>query len=88
LWKLRYTLPNIPRQKVPGGTFGLILITLGPTVVFLLAVYSQVVEEGMSSLGMALGAIVVGAILYFPIRARVKPGVPDVNPFEAAPEAE
>jgi amino acid transporter len=85
LWKLRYTLPNLPRQKVPGGIIGLILVTLGPTVIFLLAVYSQVAEEGLSSIGLALGAMLLGAILYFPIRARVKPGIPDVDPFEAEP---
>jgi hypothetical protein len=25
----------------------------------------------------------LGAVLYFPLRKFVKPGVPDVNPFEA-----
>jgi amino acid transporter len=88
LWKLRFKLPSLARKKVPGGYLGLVLVTLGPTVIFLLAVYSQVVEEGMTSLGMALGALILGAILYIPIRRIVKPGVPDVNPFEAEPEAE
>jgi amino acid transporter len=82
LWRLRYSMPNVPRQKVPGGTFGLVLVTLGPLIIFLLAVYSQVVEEGLNSLWLALAAMALGAVLYFPIRARLKPGVPDVNPFE------
>ncbi len=86
LWKLRFSIPNVPRQKIPGGYLGLILTTLGPTLVFVLAVYSQVIEEGMSSLGLALGAIALGAVIYFPMRRFVKPGVPDVNPFEAGPE--
>jgi hypothetical protein len=51
-----------------------------------LAVYSQLVEEGLSSLWLALGAIVVGAIFYLPMKQIVKPGVPDINPFEVSPE--
>ncbi len=82
LWKLRYTKPDLPRQKVPGGIPGLVLITLGPTIIFALAVYSQLSEEGMSSLGLAFVAIVVGALLYLPVRKYVKPGIPDVNPYE------
>lgn len=88
LWKLRITRPEIPRWRIPGGYFGLAVVTLGPTVIFLLAVYSQIIETGMASLGLALVSIVVGALIYFPMRAIVKPGVPDVNPFEAGPEEE
>jgi amino acid transporter len=86
LWKLRFSIPDVPRVRIPGGYFGLILCTLGPTAVFLLAVYSQLVEEGLSSLWLALGAIVVGAISYLPMKQIVKPGVPDINPFEVSPE--
>jgi len=85
LWRLRVTLPDVPRQKVPGGTLGLVLCTLGPTVIFLLAVYSQIAEEGFSALWLALAAMAVCAALYFPIRSRIKPGIPDVDPFEASP---
>lgn len=81
LWKMRFTHPNLPRQKVPGGYVGLALVTLGPVLIIFLAIYSQVVEEGMSAIGWALAAMVVGALLYFPIRKYVKPGVPDVDPF-------
>ena len=35
------------------------------------------------SIGVALALMSVGGILYFPIRSRYKPGVPDVDPFEA-----
>jgi amino acid transporter len=83
LWKLRSTLPNLPRQKIPGGVLGLLLVTLGPTIIFILAVYSQIYEEGLSSLGLAFVAIVIGVLVYFPMRRLVKPGVPDVDPFEA-----
>jgi amino acid transporter len=82
LWKLRFTRPDLPRQKVPGGYVGLALITLGPVAIIALAIYSQVAEEGMKSLGLALVAIAVGVVLYFPIRRLIKPGVPDVDPFE------
>jgi amino acid transporter len=86
LWKFRFTHPNLPRQKVPGGIHGLVLITLGPTFIFILAVYSQITEVGMSSIGLALIAILVGALVYFPLRMIVKPGVPDINPFESGPD--
>jgi amino acid transporter len=86
LWRLRVTKPDVPRQKIPGGTLGLLLVTLGPFIIFFLAVYSQIVEEGFNSLWLALVAIVIGAVLYFPIKRRIKPGIPDVNPFEASPE--
>ena len=82
LWKLRFTRPDLPRQKVPGGYVGLVLITLGPVAIIALAIYSQVAEEGLNSLGLALIAIAIGAVLYFPIRRLIKPGVPDVDPFE------
>lgn len=88
LWKLRFTRPELPRQRVPGGWTGLVLITLGPTVIFLLATYSQIMEEGFSSLWLALGAILLGALVYYPMRRFVKPGVPDVDPFAAEPEAD
>src|SRR5512139_531318 len=86
LWKLRFTRPELPRQKVPGGYVGSTLITLAPALIIGLAIYSQYVEEGMSSISWALGAMVIGAVLYFPIRSIVKPGVPDVDPFVAGEE--
>ena len=86
LWKFRFTHPDLPRKKVPGGIPGLVLITLGPTFIFILAVYSQIIEVGMSSIGLALIAILAGALVYFPLRMIVKPGVPDINPFESGPD--
>jgi amino acid transporter len=84
MWWLRRKLPLAPRQKVPGGLWGMALVTLGPTAVILLAIYSQVAEEGFKSIGWALLFMAVGAVLYFPFRKWLKPGVPDVNPFESA----
>jgi len=81
LWRLRFTHPELPRQKVPGGYLGLVLVTLGPVIIIAVAIYSQLMEEGLQSLGFALIAMLIGAILYFPIKRLVKPGVPDVDPF-------
>ena len=88
LWILRFKKPEIPRQKIPGGYWGLALATLGPVAIFILAVYSQVMEEGMSSIGLGLIFIAIGVMIYFPIKAIIKPGIPDVDPYEAALEAD
>jgi amino acid transporter len=87
LWKLRFADPDRPRQKVPGGWFGLTLVTLLPALVIILAIYSQYVEEGFNSIGWALIAMAIGAVLYFPVRNYFKPGVPDVDPFRSSEEA-
>jgi amino acid transporter len=86
LWKLRFSRPELPRTKVPGGYLGLTLITLAPALIIVLAIYSNYVEEGFKTIGWALIAIAVGALVYFPMRYLVKPGVPDVNPYEAPAE--
>jgi amino acid transporter len=82
VWQLRFKHPELPRKKVPGGYFGLTLVTLAPTAVIVLAIVSQITEEGLNSLWLALAAMVIGAVLYFPLRQLVKPGVPDVDPFQ------
>jgi amino acid transporter len=87
MWKLRFTDPNRPRQAVPGGMLGLVLVTLGPTAIILLAIYSQYSEEGFQSIGWALMLMAVGALLYFPIRRWIKPGIPDVDPYRHDEEA-
>jgi amino acid transporter len=79
LWKLRYTEPDRPRQAVPGGIFGLVLVTLGPTVIIVLAIVSQYIDAGFSSIGWAFMAL--GVVLYFPIKLLLKPGVADVDPY-------
>ncbi len=87
MWVLRFKRPELPRTKVPGGYFGLVLVTLGPTIFIVLAIYSQVMSEGLSSVGLALIAMAIGAILYFPIRKLIKPGVPDIDPYRIESEA-
>ena len=84
LWKFRITEPDRPRWRMPWGWFGLILITIGPVAIILLAIGSQYVDAGFSSIGWALAFMLLGAILYFPIRMIYKKGVPDVDPYEAA----
>ena len=82
LWRLRFSRPEQPRKKVPGGYLGLALVTLGPLFITVMAVYSQWVDVGTDSITLAIGAIIVGAVLYFPIRYFVKPGIPDVDPYQ------
>jgi amino acid transporter len=86
LWVFRFKMPDAPRDRVPGGWLGLVLITLGPTIIILVAIASQFLEEGWSSLGFALLFMLAGALLYFPIIKYLKPGVPDVNPFVTGEE--
>jgi hypothetical protein len=73
---------------IPGGIPGLVLATLGPVVIVLLAIVSQYVTEGLKSIGWALLFMVIGAILYFPFRHYLKPGVPDVDPYRVDAEEE
>jgi amino acid transporter len=82
LWRLRFSRPNEPRKKIPGGYLGLGLATLGPIFITVMAVYSQWVDVGPDSITLAIGAIIVGALLYFPIRRFVKPGIPDIDPYQ------
>jgi len=82
MWKLRFSKPDKPRDRVPGGYIGMFLVTLGPTVIIFVAIYSQIVDAGFSSIGWALVLMAVGVILYFPFRKYLKPGIPDVDPFE------
>jgi amino acid transporter len=60
LWNLRFSKPGLPRKKIPGGYAGLFLATLGPSMVILLAIYSQLVEEGLNSLWLALVLLPLG----------------------------
>ncbi len=86
LWVMRRKRPDLPRQKVPLGYAGLLYMTLCPAAIIVLAVVSQYSTEGWGTLWLAAAAIGLGVLLYFPMRYLVKPGVPDVNPFEASPE--
>lgn len=86
MWVLRFKDPDRPRQKVPGGWYGLALITFLMTAVVVMAIVFNYLDSGLSTISWALIAIAIGAVLYFPIRMFVKPGIPDVNPHEAPAE--
>jgi amino acid transporter len=86
LWVLRRTEPDRPRTRVPGGMAGLVLASVSLAGIILIAFYSQIVEAGWGSIGVSLGLMAVGALLYFPIRKIYKPGVHDVDPFEQSAE--
>ena len=75
-------MPDVPRKRCRAAILGLVLVTLGPVAIILLAIYSQISEEGFKSVGLALIAMAVGALLYVPIRRFIKPGKPDIDPFE------
>jgi amino acid transporter len=83
VWVLRFKDPDRPRVKVPGGWFGLGLITLLMTAVVTLAIIFNYLDTGWDSIIWALGAMVIGAIVYIPIRLWIKPGIPDVDPYQA-----
>ena len=87
VWVLRFTDKDRPRNKVPGGWFGLALITILMLAVVTLAVVFNYLDSGMTSISWALYAMVIGAILYWPIRKWIKPGIPDVDPY-LVPEEE
>jgi amino acid transporter len=82
LWRLRFTRPDQPRKKIPGGYVGLALVTLGPLAFTIFAVYAQIDDVGWDSITLAIASMVVGALLYLPIRRIVKPGIPDVDPYQ------
>ena len=82
VWMLRRTEPDRPRDRVPGGIWGLSLISFSLAGIILIAFASQVIEVGWGSIGVSLALMLLGAALYFPIRQMIKPGVADVDPFE------
>lgn len=88
MWVLRFKDPDRPRKKVPGGWFGLTLITLSITAVVVLAIVFNYLDSGIESIAWALIALLIGALLYFPIRKWVKPGIPDVDPYQAPAEGD
>jgi amino acid transporter len=83
LWRLRFKRPDIPRAKIPGGWAGLTLATILPFAIIILAIYSQVRDEGWIAIWLTAVAIAIGAILYFPFKhfLKDKRGVPDIDPF-------
>jgi amino acid transporter len=81
LWRLRIIKPEIKRSRIPGGWIGLVIATILPVVIIIVAIVSQVVEEGWMAIYLAIVAIAIGAILYFPLKKYIKPGIPDIDPY-------
>lgn len=76
---LRLKEPGMKRPfRVPGGWPGIIVVTLLPTLVLVLAVVSTIQEEGISALYLSLAAIATGPLLYPVFRRVFKKGQPDV----------
>ncbi|HEY6568633.1 MAG TPA: APC family permease [Actinomycetota bacterium] len=64
---MRIKHPDLARPfKVPGGWFGVALVTLGPLFVIVVAVYFQVLDVGMvQGIGWAAAGLATGPIVYF-----------------------
>jgi len=87
---LRKKKPDIPRNRVPGGALGLVYIVVAPLTIIVIAIVSQIIDYGwQGAVGLALVAMAIGAVLYFPIRKWVKKDIPDVDPYvlDSAEEA-
>ena len=79
---LRIKKPDLPRNRVPGGVWGLIYIVVAPLTIIVIAIVSQIIDYGwQGAVGLALVAMAIGALLYFPIRKWVKKDIPDVDPY-------
>jgi amino acid transporter len=88
LWRLRLIKPGIPRRRIPGGWLGLAIVTILPAAIIIFAIVSQVVEEGWRAIWIAVIAIAIGTVLYYPARRYLKVGrgVPDVDPYASDEE--
>ncbi len=67
---LRIKHPTMKRPyKIPGGWFGLVLVTLGPLFVLYVAIYFQVLDVGMvQGIGWAAAGMATGPIAYYLLR--------------------
>ena len=88
LWKLRISRPEIPRWRTPGGWPVLLIVTILPTLLIILAIYSQIHDSGMKALWLPIAFMGGGAVLYYPIRRWIKlrNNIPDVDPYVADEE--
>ena len=83
LWKLRISRPEIPRKRIPGGYPVLFIVTLLPTLLIALAIYSQIRDSGLTALWYPIYFIIGGAVLYWPLKYFVKRrnNIPDIDPW-------
>lgn len=72
--------PKMKRPyKIPGGWFGVFLVTIFPLGVLILAIVSTVQEEGIGALYLSIAAIATGPILYPFLKKFIKKDQPDVE---------
>lgn len=77
---LRRRLPNMSRPyRVPGGWFGIALITILPAAIIVFAVYQNTVDSGISSLYLSFGSALIPFLMYFPLKKLVKKDTPTKN---------
>jgi amino acid transporter len=84
---LRKTRPDIPRPfRIPGGWFGVGLVTLFPALVIAAAVYFQVLDVGLvQGIGWAAIGLATGPIMFFVLRpSKRRRGVDKVFDFETS----
>lgn len=81
LWRLRFTRPEVPRSRIPGGWVGLVIATILPALLIGAAIYWQTRDEGLWAIWGALITIGVGIVAYFVMKLTVKKGVPDIDPW-------
>ncbi len=82
---LRIKHPNMKRPyKIPGGWFGLVLVTLGPVFVLYVAIYFQVLDVGLvQGIGWAVIGMATGPIAYYILRrGKLRKGIDRVIELE------
>jgi amino acid transporter len=78
---MRIKRPDLERPfKVPGGWFGVVLITVLPLFVIVTAVYFQVLDVGLiQGIGWAVAGLATGPIMYYVLRpSKRRKGVDNV----------
>lgn len=66
---LRVTHPDLPRTfRIPGGWFGITLMSIPLVGVIIFAAYEQIVYDGIISIYFSAGAIIIALVAYFPAR--------------------
>jgi amino acid transporter len=86
LWVLRFTKPDLPRRKIPGGWTGLVVASILPGILIVAAIYWQVRDEGWGAIWKTAIFIGVGAILYWPFKhwLKDKRNVPDIDSYASS----
>ena len=77
---LRRKLPNMNRPyRIPGGWFGIALITVLPLAIIVFAVYQNTVDSGVSSLYLSFASALIPFVAWWPLKQWVKRDTPTKN---------